>query len=447
MIHLFKVIIFSLILLFWGINNVYSSSPSNYEALIQLGENLFNIETCDGTGRTCATCHRPENNFTIDPKFIATLPSDDPLFVHEFNPRLKDLENAELLRKFGLFLENVDGLDRPGVFRGVPHTLALKTSIEHNDGDLTALGRVHALGWSGDGSANEGSLRSFAIGAIIQHFPKTLKRTEGEDFRLPTDIELDALEAFQLSLGRQQDIKLTQMNFKSATVNIGRDLFFDQKSGPCAFCHSDAGANVADGFGRNFAIGIEDMPSAPHKMEEPSAPFDAGLGQTAGVQGFGDNSFNTPPLVEAADTAPFFHNNSIPTIEGAVAFYTSHAFQNATGLNVDLETSEVNAIAAMLRTINSLENIRISNKLDHSAKQEELDDGIRLIELAMADTEDAHQVLEGLEYNLFEGAVDLLKLAYELEASAINANNKSKRNQLLQKAISYKNKAGKLMAN
>ena len=116
-------------------------------------------------------------------------------------------------------------------------------------------------------------------------------------------------------------------------------------------------------------------------------------------------------------------------------------------MDVDLETSEVNAIAAMLRTINSLENIRISNQLDHSAKNEELDDGVRLIELAMADTEDAYQVLEGLEYNLFENSVHLLKLAYELEASAINANNKSKRNHLLQKAIYYKDKAGKLMAN
>jgi cytochrome c553 len=445
MIRLTKAILFSLILFFWGIHDVYSASPSD-EALIELGEHLFNNETFDGNGRTCATCHRPENNFTIDPKFIATLPSSDPLFVHENNPHLKDLENAELLRKFGLFLENVDGFDRPGVFRGVPHNLALRTSIEHYDEAHTLEG-VHALGWSGDGSAEEGSLRTFAIGAIIQHFPKKLRRKVGKDFRLPTEHELDALEAFQLSLGRQEDIQLAQMNFKSATVNKGRDLFFDQKSGPCNFCHDNAGANTADGLGKNFSLGIEDMPNAPHKLEEPSAPYDAGLGQSAGDQGFGDNSFNTPALVEAADTAPFFHNNSIPTIEGAVAFYTSPVFKIATGMDVDLETSEVNAIAAMLRTINSLENIRISNQLDDSAKHEKLVDGIRFIELAMADTEDAYQVLEGMEYNLFEGAVDMLKLAYELEASAINANNESKRNHLLYKAISYKDKAKKLMVN
>ena len=43
--------------------------------------------------RTCATCHRQENNFTINPKFIATLPPSDPLFIAETNPNLADLEN------------------------------------------------------------------------------------------------------------------------------------------------------------------------------------------------------------------------------------------------------------------------------------------------------------------------------------------------------------------
>ena len=51
--------------------------------------------TFDGNGRTCATCHPPSNNFTIDPAFIASLPSDDPLFVAEFNPDLAALEDPK----------------------------------------------------------------------------------------------------------------------------------------------------------------------------------------------------------------------------------------------------------------------------------------------------------------------------------------------------------------
>lgn len=103
--------------------------------LIELGRKLFLEETFDGNGRTCATCHRAELNFTIDPEFIATLPDDDPLFAAEFNPDLAELEKPELLRKFALILENLDGFDRPGVMRGVPHTLGLTTSMKVKLGD------------------------------------------------------------------------------------------------------------------------------------------------------------------------------------------------------------------------------------------------------------------------------------------------------------------------
>jgi len=60
-----------------------------------------------------------------------------------------------------------------------------------------------------------GSLRDFAIGAIIQHLPLTLERSAFDtdengnprkpDFRFATEAELDALEAFMLSIGRQEE--------------------------------------------------------------------------------------------------------------------------------------------------------------------------------------------------------------------------------------------------
>jgi hypothetical protein len=144
------------------------------------------------------------------PDFIATLPDDDPLFVAEFNPDLKKLENQRLMREFGLILENINGFDQPPVFRSVPHTLGLRHSTNPVPGEpvLPGSGKelTHVTGWSGDGSPATGSLREFAIGAVRQHFPKTLAREEGVDFRLPTERELDALEAFQLSLGRPEEI-------------------------------------------------------------------------------------------------------------------------------------------------------------------------------------------------------------------------------------------------
>src|SRR6185369_4450754 len=64
-------------------NDVETNDP-----LVRRGSQLFFKETFAGNGRTCGTCHRAENNLTIDPQFISTLPSSDPLFVAETNPNL-----------------------------------------------------------------------------------------------------------------------------------------------------------------------------------------------------------------------------------------------------------------------------------------------------------------------------------------------------------------------
>ena len=82
------------------------------DKLISQGAQLFFEETFSGNGRTCGTCHPASNNFTIDPAFIATLPANNPLFVAEFNPALAQLERPQLMRQFGLILENLDGLEQ-----------------------------------------------------------------------------------------------------------------------------------------------------------------------------------------------------------------------------------------------------------------------------------------------------------------------------------------------
>jgi hypothetical protein len=104
-------------------------------------------ETFDGNGRTCATCHPPINNFTLDPEFIRTLKGNDPLFVTApSQPDLQDLEVKRLLPGFSLVLDNLDGFDQPGALRGVPHTLGLSQSIVSGQPGLG-----NATGWSGDG--------------------------------------------------------------------------------------------------------------------------------------------------------------------------------------------------------------------------------------------------------------------------------------------------------
>jgi len=128
--------------------------PTPEQMLIDEGRRLFFEETFAGNGRTCGSCHPVDNNLTIDPKSIAQLPDDDPLFVAENVPALaNNFENPTLMRDFGLIIENLDGFDDlANVFtqRGVPHTLGLRVSVDSRNGPRT--------GWSGDGAPLDGSL-------------------------------------------------------------------------------------------------------------------------------------------------------------------------------------------------------------------------------------------------------------------------------------------------
>lgn len=366
---------------------------------IRRGERLFFEETFDGNGRTCATCHRAEDNFGLTPAFISTLPDDDPLFVAEQNPDLAtNFENPRLMRELGLILENQDGFDDLATnfnLRGVPHTLALRTSVASAAGPRT--------GWSGDGSPGDGSLRSFATGAVIQHFTRTTNRISGVDFRLPTDEELDAIESFMLSLGRQEEVHLP-FALRGKIAARGQEIFLDNTLGKCNACHFNAGANGDPAiFGPtagnlNFNTGVEDLPDQPADLFGELNPPDDGLGTP------GDETFNTPPLVEAADTGPFFHNNSVETIEGAVAFYNGAAFNDspagqllvgATGSGINLDATRVVAVAAFLRVINALENIRGTIALLTESLAVDRERATALLARAVEETGDAIFVLEG----------------------------------------------------
>jgi hypothetical protein len=444
--------------------------------LLERGRRLFEQETFAGNGRTCATCHPSLNNFTIDPRFIATLPDEDPLFVAERVDELAELENSRLLRARGVILENLDGFDRPGVLRGVPPTLALATSvtgpaIPFDNTANPAFGIVppaERTGWSGDGSPGGGSLREFALGAVIQHFPRSLERVAGRDFRLPTDAELDALEIFQLSLGRQR--RPADLVFASPLVREGK-LIFERldtaegtlPAGKCALCHSRAGANIDETFfsellgapvagNANFATGINELGALPSELVDPgAAPRDGGFARIAhdGINcvpphgGFGtvtpeggalppglcEEDFNTPPLVEAADTGPFFHNNAVDTLEAAVGFYNDDAFNGSSGgqllaaldsggVGIRLDGSQVSAVASFLRAVNAVENIRESLDLLAQASDRCRNGAKPLLDRALAEMRDAVEVL---------GPTGLAPAAVETLDGAISATLRARR--------------------
>ncbi len=436
------------------------------------GADVFFRETFEGNGRSCGTCHPAENNQTIDgPDFLDSLPDSDPLFVAEQRPPydpISQLEVPALMRGHGLIVENLDGLEDPTVkfvMRGVPHSLSLATSTSPDDGVRT--------GWSGDGAPAPGTIRMFLLGATIQHYPNvSLARIPGIDFRLPTEEELDLNVEFMLSVGRLNDIDLNGVSLKNAYAESGRDSFIN--SG-CNFCHLNAGANAAappppGTINRNFQTNVELLPN-PAQITDPTPlnateyPFDAGFGTTPTncdpsdpeTDGFGDCSFNTTPLIEAADTGPFFHNNTVETIEGAVAFYAGPPFPGAPIFPGDPVTQ--NNVAAFLRVMNATFNLQIAMQRNKAALHlspapssgplsptDEAPDphdpyGLpatvnKLLLLSIDECEDARRVLtDGPLGNLSPEAVYKIDRAIRLNKLAVDSTSRIIRYKAIYKAL------------
>jgi cytochrome c peroxidase len=424
-----------------------SGGSVKLDKLISKGATLFFQETFKGNGRTCGTCHPASNNFMIDPAFIATLPANDPLFVAEFNPALTLLERPDLMRSFGLILENLDGLDDPTnkfVMRGVPHTLGLQVSLERDTG-LVPAAPAEMTGWSGDGSPGTGSLREFAIGAVTQHFTKSLQRVEGRDFTLPKASQLDAMEAFQLSLGRDTDFNLAKITFTDANVNTGKSLFINGGGDPnfggtCNFCHTNAGARSASlqNQNRNFNTNVEDVVDHPARRIE-DFPIDGGFGRAANGDGtFGNRTFNAAPVVEAADTPPFFHNNLVSTLEDVVRFYIGPEFNGPRlpAARFFFTEPQIAQLAGFMRGVNTLQNINVAKReLEEilALRNDPRSEQDKRLQTAFEETQDAIDVLEG--GGIFPIAVTHLTSARNRIAQAQLSGDSAQRRALVQQAI------------
>jgi cytochrome c peroxidase len=406
-----------------------------------LGADLFFRETFDGNGRTCGSCHPADNNYTIDPAFIAQLPDSDALFVAERNEALAELELPELLREGALILVNPDGLEDPThkfVMRSVSHMLGLATSttpprLEEGSTrvatDGTLLPPLSRLGWGGDGAPGNGELRDFADGAIIQHMTRSLERREGTDFRLPTDAERDSIAAFSGSIGRMNEVEMAEVALSDRGAERGRLTFLNGNGRECAIrCHVNAGANSLTRNSNGDAIGgLEnssfDIGTALVRLglvDDLSIPLDAGFGKgphldldgDGELDSFGNGGMNVAPLIEAADTAPMFHSNAFATLEDAIGFYASqdfaHSFVASTidfdnrglGEAMPLTTHDIREIGRFLRVLNTSLNcqmaayrLRAATEIAALRGNRDRDVQVGLLNLAEAEIQDALEVL------------------------------------------------------
>jgi hypothetical protein len=185
----------------------------------------------------------------------------------------------------------------------------------------------------------------------------------------------------------------------------------------------------------NFDTGVE---NALHPADSTGAsrPRDGGFGGDPNSSGgFGNGTFNTPPLVEAADTCPCFHNNLAETIEDAVRFYTTPAFSASPSGSfigtIELNSQQIADVGAFLRAISALENIRSS--LDLVGKAKGFGQAEQVLLLAIADVRDAIKVLQGA--GLYAAAVTDLEEARTKLVEASETNHKVERDVLIDQAI------------
>ena len=171
----------------------------------------------------------------------------------------------------------------------------------------------------------------------------------------------------------------------------------------------------------NFDTGVEDI-AHPADGTGELRPRDGGFGTAPHpLGGFGDGRFNTPSLVEAADTPPFFHHNAFATIEDAVAFYDTEEFNaspaGAIVEGIDLTEAGIRQIGKFLRSINALENIRsaIEQAVSTGSVLSEAESSREIARLlqALGRNQEALQLL-GAAHRLFgrlDARVDLVDVA------------------------------------
>ena len=209
-----------------------------------------------------------------------------------------------------LILENIDGFGAREVFRASPHLLNIADTAPY--------------GLSGEFP----DLRVFSSGAVTQHFPLTLDRVSGLDFRPPEANELEAMEAFMNSIVHPGSADFNLDRFATTEAQKrGRELFFSEQ-GKCSKCHSGpvlahsdgSLPGSVDGENEDFNTGVANLPiNGPGSDNLPTEPAGMDHGEST-------RAFNTPPLFGVRLTPPFFHDGSAATLGEAVEFYDTFQF-------------------------------------------------------------------------------------------------------------------------
>ena len=323
---------------------------------LQEGRRLFDVETFDGNGRTCRTCHSKKTGTFSPEEARARLLEDpnDPLFLHDglddgVDGTTRITEHAtvriEIPLPPGVVLVNDPSRRSVILNRGTPTTMntpALDPMLMYD--------------------TREPNLLVQAFDAIRDH---------AQNKRQPTALELDLIKEFQQTDSRFFSSQALRdfanggppPQLPSGTTDSerrGRAMFdnvpFNPQAGTtrgiCSACHSGpmlnraaagnpfglppGGLRASIGVSERNLIGnpvysfvvtnqdgsvvvINDTPDPGAMLNNP--PPGAPPGVPAPPRSFFANFFKILPLWGVRDTAPYFHDNSAKTLEDVAEHY------------------------------------------------------------------------------------------------------------------------------
>ena len=306
------------------------------------GRRLFSEETFGGNGRTCATCHEPRDEFGLSPELVQArfaVDPTDPLF-RPIDSDLGDGASYSLLLTFALFRVDVPLhpdvrlADDPGA-----RVVALRRSVP----SIVNVALTAPYQWDG----RAGDLLEQALGAVHDHFEAT---------RLPSRAELLSLARFQSEviapprlralLATGDPIPLEEeysIPLQSLAARRGQAHFQDT----CGTCHTTEllhrPPSDEPGIFRRAFISELNKPGLPVRRflfrnpdgtETAVDSPDPGLALLTGRApdvGF----FEVPSLRGIRHTAPYFHDNSLNTLQEVVDHYNGNFGFGLTGRRLE----------------------------------------------------------------------------------------------------------------
>ena len=291
------------------------------------GMRLFFRETFSGNGRTCATCHRPEDDFSLSPAVARRLHELDP-----GHPLFRPIDSDD-----GSGRDYTTLLEHALVRVTIPLHPNVRLADDATRRTIEVLRAVPSISnvaltapYQQDGRF--ATLAEQVLAAVRDHF---------EPGREPGPAEVLSLAAFEAELFSPQRLRAIapggagpapEPGFSTAVTSPAARQGLDVFIRNCARCHGGETGSVAGGQAQQFSdvfvseanrLGLPLLRLAFRNADgSETVVLTPDPGRAAITGRLSDlNAFDTPPLRGIKHTAPYFHDHSVPSLGAVIDHY------------------------------------------------------------------------------------------------------------------------------